>query len=100
MSYTCLLHSSWSEGWRWLSHISPAQHTACSPPQSQAPPSGPERKFEQTADIEKSYQTELFLRFITLPGLACCLILQAVVADVAGPWGQGGARGGDHGGQG
>ena len=47
-----------------------------------------------TADNYKSYPAELFLRFITLLGLACCLIVQAVVADVAGPGGDGGGGGG------
>ena len=38
----------------------------------------------QTADNNKSYPAEMLIRFITLLGLASCLIVVAVVADEAG----------------
>ena len=50
----------------------------------------------QTADTNKSYPAELFLRLITLLGLASCFIVEAVVADEAGSrrrWGWSGSAG-------
>ena len=80
--------------YKYLSHTCPVMHTACWPLQSQAPLSYKKKYCCQTADNYKSYPAELFLRLITLLGLASCFIVEAVVADEAGTgrrWGWSGS---------